>query len=119
MIGGRIEACPSWMTSDDLAVYTEQFTTSRFTGPINWYRNLDANYDIFDPIGSAPLTMPTFFVAGDLDPVILGRPEYLGRMSSELPNHRATELIEGIGHWVQQEAPEAFNQIVLDWLDSL
>ena len=119
MIGGRIEGRPSWMTSDDLAVYTAQFTTSGFTGPINWYRNLDANYDIFDPIGATPLTMPTFFVAGDLDPVVLGRPEYLGRMSSELPNHQATELIEGIGHWVQQEAPEAFNQIVLGWLDSL
>ena len=118
MIGGRIESCPPWMTSDDL-VYTAQFTTGGFTGPINWYRNLDANYDIFDPIGATPLTMPTFFVAGDLDPVILSRPEYLDRMSSELPNHQATELIEGIGHWVQQEAPEAFNQIVLGWLDSL
>ena len=64
-------------------------------------------------------SMPTFFIAGDLDPVVLGRPEYLGRMSSKLPNHQATELIEGIGHWVQQEAPEAFNQIVLGWLDSL
>ena len=89
---------------DDLAVYTQQFTTSGFTGPINWYRNLDANYDIFDPIVSTAHDA-NLFVAGDLDPVILGRPEYLGRMSSELPNHRATELIEGIGHWVQQEAP--------------
>lgn len=63
--------------------------------------------------------MPTFFIAGDLDPVILGRPEYLARMDSDLPHHRATELIEGIGHWVQQEAPEEFNRIVLRWLDSL
>ena len=119
MIGGRIEACPSWMTAEDLAIYTQQFTTSGFTGPINWYRNLDANFDIFDPIGAAPLTMPTFFIAGDLDPVILGRPEYLARMDSDLPNHQETALIEGIGHWVQQEAPEEFNRIVLRWLDSL
>ena len=119
MIGGKIEGCPPWMTDEDLVVYTEQFTTSGFTGPINWYRNLDANFDIFDPIGASPLTMPTFFIAGDLDPVILGRPEYLARMDSDLPNHQATELIEGIGHWVQQEAPDQFNQIVLRWLDSL
>lgn len=119
MIGGRIKGCPPWMTPTDLSIYTEQFTASGFTGPINWYRNLDANFDLFDAIGAAPLTMPTFFIAGDLDPVILGRPEYLARMDSDLPNHQATELIEGIGHWVQQEAPDEFNRIVLRWLDSL
>lgn len=119
MIGGRIEGCPPWMTEADLKLYTKQFTTSGFTGPINWYRNLDANFDIFDSIGAEPLTMPTFFIAGDLDPVILGRPEYLARMNADLPNHQATELITGIGHWVQQEAPDEFNRIVLRWLDSL
>jgi hypothetical protein len=82
------------MTEADLELYTKQFTTSGFTGPINWYRNLDANFDIFDSIGAEPLTMPTFFIAGDLDPVILGRPEYLARMNADLPNHQATELIK-------------------------
>ncbi len=119
MIGGRRIDCPNWMPAEDLKVYVEQFAESGFTGPINWYRNLDANYAIFDPIGAAPLTMPSYFIAGEIDPVILGRPEYLDRMTADLPNHRATELLADIGHWVQQEAPDEFNRVLLRWLDEL
>jgi pimeloyl-ACP methyl ester carboxylesterase len=118
-IGGRRSEVPPWMTADDLAIYTEQFQRSGFFGPISWYRNLDANHEIFTPIGAAPITMPTFFIAGDLDPVILGRPGYVERMNTDLANHQATVLLPGIGHWVQQEDPEGFNRVLLGWLDSL
>jgi pimeloyl-ACP methyl ester carboxylesterase len=118
-IGGRRSEVPPWMSEADLDIYTDQFVQSGFFGPISWYRNLDANHEIFTPIGTAPLTMPTFFIAGDLDPVILGRPGYVERMDDDLPNHRDTVLLPGIGHWVQQENPEGFNRVLLGWLDSL
>jgi pimeloyl-ACP methyl ester carboxylesterase len=60
--------------------------------------------------------MPTFFVAGSLDPVIHGRDDYLARMDSDLADHRATVLIPGAGHWVQQEAPGEFNRALLDFI---
>ena len=119
VIGGRRPELPEWMSAADLEVYTEQFVQSGFFGPISWYRNLDANHEIFTPIGTAPMTMPTFFIAGDLDPVILGRPGYVERMDSDLPNHRSTALLPDVGHWVQQEAPAEFNRVILGWLDSL
>ncbi|MDA2944223.1 MAG: alpha/beta hydrolase [Actinomycetota bacterium] len=118
-IGGRRLDVPQWMSEADLDTYTDQFIRSGFFGPISWYRNLDANHEIFTPIGATPLTMPTFFIAGDLDPVILGRPGYVERMDDDLPNHRDTVLLPGIGHWVQQEDPDGFNRVLLGWLDSL
>lgn len=119
LIGGRLETVPGWMTESDLETYTEHFTASGFFGPISWYRNLDANHEIFTPVGASPLTMPTYFIAGDLDPVILGRPGYVERMDTDLPNHQGTVLLPGIGHWVQQEDPEGFNRVILGWLETL
>lgn len=118
-LGGRRSSLPGWLTRADLDVYVEQFTRSGFGRPINWYRNLDANHEMFTPIGTSPITMPTFFVAGELDPVILGRPGYVSRMLDDLPDHRENALIPGIGHWVQQEAPAEFNAVLLRWLASL
>ena len=57
--------------------------------------------------------MPTWFIGGTRDIVIASRPGYVEAMDARLPNHRGTVLIDGAGHWTQQEAPEAFNEALL------
>ena len=107
---------PAWMFDSDFNHFVSQFRTSGFFGPVSWYRNLDANYERTKDLGAAALTMPTAFIAGDLDPVISQRMELVSTMEHTLPDFRGSVLIPGIGHWVQQEAPEAFTSALVDLL---
>lgn len=117
--GGRPQTLPPWLSADDLAIYVDQFTHSGFGPAINWYRNLDANHLLFSPIGESTITMPTGFIAGALDPVILTRPGYVDQMNERLPQHRGNILLPDIGHWVQQEDPDGFNQAMFDLLATM
>lgn len=108
---------PSWLTSGDLAVYVAQFERSGFFGPVSWYRNLDANYEL---LKDRPVPqMPTAFIGGTRDMVIASRPGYVESMEALLPHHLGSVLIDGVGHWTQQEAPGAFNVALLGFLRDL
>ena len=57
--------------------------------------------------------IPTGFIAGSRDLVVAGRPGYVESMDLTLPDHRRSVLIEGAGHWTQQERPDEFNDALL------
>ena len=105
------------MTADDLATYTEQFTTSGFFGPLSWYRNLDADYDLTKDL--APPSVPCAFIGGTRDGVIAGRLDTIDETHAALPDYRGSMLIDGAGHWTQQERPDEFNAALLDLLARL
>jgi pimeloyl-ACP methyl ester carboxylesterase len=109
---------PDWCSPKDLDVYTESFTESGFFGPVSWYRNLDANYERVKSISPSTLTMPTWFIGGSRDPVIRDQAP-IENMRAVLPNFRESFIIEGAGHWTQQENPAEFNRHLLDILASL
>ena len=115
-LGGAPGGLPPWLLRADFDVFVEQFRTSGFFGPVSWYRNLDANYDETKELGPERFTMPTAFIAGDVDPVIADRPALVEAMATTLPNFVGSVLIPGVGHWVQQEAPDAFNEALLSFL---
>jgi pimeloyl-ACP methyl ester carboxylesterase len=108
-----------WLTEGDLQLYANQFAYSGFFGPVSYYRNLDANYHVVGSRGAADVTMPSSFIGGMLDPVMIMDPTGLDRMRDTLPNYRGHVMIDGAGHWIQQEAPRAFNQALLGFLTSL
>jgi pimeloyl-ACP methyl ester carboxylesterase len=72
-----------------------------------------------DGKGPADVTMPSCFIGGTLDPVMLMDPNGLARMESSLPDYRGHVMIDGAGHWIQQEAPAAFNAALLRFLRSV
>ncbi len=113
------EQLPTWLTQADLDYYVKQFTNSGFFGPVSWYRNLDANYAVLKDIPASIMTMPAFFIGGEKDGVIAGRPEYVDAMNGLLPNYRGKVMIPGAGHWTQQEAPQEFNDALLGFLRTL
>ncbi|MET0325016.1 MAG: alpha/beta hydrolase [Ilumatobacteraceae bacterium] len=108
---------PAWLTEADLATYIDSFEASGFFGPVSWYRNLDANHARVKDL--PPPSMPTWFIGGTKDMVIAARPGYVESMAKRLPDLRGTVLIEGAGHWTQQEAPDAFNRALLGALAEL
>ena len=108
-----------WLTEADLDHYVDDFTASGFFGPISYYRNLDANYALPHALGAERLTMPTAFVAGSKDVVLVMDPAGVERMAASLPDFRGATIIDGAGHWVQQEAPDATTAALLAFLDTL
>jgi pimeloyl-ACP methyl ester carboxylesterase len=108
-----------WLTQADFSKYTEQFTDSGFFGPCSYYRNLDANHELVKNYPATRMTMPIWFIGGTKDMVIARDLNGVKRMSAQLPNYQGHVLIEGAGHWTQQERPEEFNAALLGFLSDL
>jgi pimeloyl-ACP methyl ester carboxylesterase len=100
-------------------VYVDAFTRSGFFGPLSLYRNMDANYELTKDLGNERVAMPSFFIGGELDPVVSANRAMVDAMGDLLPGFLGSVLIPGVGHWTQQESPEAFNQALLGFLGRL
>ena len=93
------------MTDSELAVFVFAFETTGFTGSINWYRNLDRNWHLLDPI----IQQPVLMIYGDRDPVAKSE-----NLADFVPNVEVVNL--DCGHWIQQEKPEETNRAIIEWL---
>src|SRR5437867_3061514 len=112
---------PGWLTEADVDVYTREFERTGFRGGLNWYRNIDRNWELLAPFSGARVTVPALFIAGDRDPVLSfpGSQAALDGMATLVPNLRKTLILEGCGHWTQQERPAEVNTAMLEFLRSL
>ncbi|MEU6402788.1 alpha/beta hydrolase [Streptomyces sp. NPDC046985] len=112
---------PDWCTEDDLDALAESFSQG-FTGALNWYRNLDRNWELTAPWAGAAVTVPALYVYGDRDPVpaFPGAPEFIESLPDRMPSlWRAPLVLEGCGHWTQQERPAEVTAALLEFLDSV
>jgi pimeloyl-ACP methyl ester carboxylesterase len=109
---------PDWLTEAELAVFTEAYQNSGFRGGLNWYRNLDRNWELTAPWQNAQIRQPSLFIAGAQDPVITGLigANRVHDMERILPNLRGKLIIAGAGHWIQQEKPAEVNAALIDFL---
>ncbi len=110
---------PDWMRESDLDVYVERFEHSGLTGPINWYRAMDASWRQQKEDGRERIQPPALFIAGKEDPVIQFAGKALERMPTLMDDLREVVLLEDLGHWIQMEAPEAVNKHLGAFLDAL
>ena len=117
---GNPAALPSWLSEADLDYYTSEFERSGFTGGINWYRNLDRNWELLAAYSGARVTQPTLFLWGERDPIleVPGVSRGIERLPGYVPNLRLSRLT-GCGHWIQQERAAEVNAAILDFLPSL
>jgi pimeloyl-ACP methyl ester carboxylesterase len=113
------EVLPAWLTDADIRHYADDFARSGFFGPLSYYRNLDANFEVVKDLGPDRLAMPSYFIAGAADGVLRMDPGGVERMQQLLPDFRGATLIPGAGHWVQQEAPAEFDAALLGFLASI
>ncbi len=113
------ETLPSWLTESDVDVYAAAFEKSGFFGPVSFYRNMDANWARSKDISPSIYTMPTGFITGSLDPVNSMMPGATEAMAEALPDFRGATIVEGAGHWVQQEKPDEVNAALLKFLSDL
>jgi pimeloyl-ACP methyl ester carboxylesterase len=111
------ETLPPWLSQDVLDEYVATFARTGFTGGLNWYRNFDRNWELMAPWADRGVDVPSLFIGGTDDVVLRMIPPE--GQDAWLHDHRGTVLIEGAGHWVQQEAPDAVNDALLRFLASL
>jgi pimeloyl-ACP methyl ester carboxylesterase len=107
---------PPWLTEADVDVYAAAFDKSGFFGPISYYRNMDANWERSKDIAPSAYTMPIGFLTGALDAVASMMPGAVDAMAGILPDFRGGTTVEGAGHWVQQENPDATNAALVKFL---
>jgi pimeloyl-ACP methyl ester carboxylesterase len=109
---------PNWLTEADLATFAEIYSKTGFRGGLNWYRNLDRNWDLTAPWQGAQIHQPSLFVAGSNDGVITGLigAKLVKEMERVLPNLRQKLILDGAGHWVQQERPGEVNAALIAFL---
>lgn len=96
------------MSDADLNVFTSSFEATGFTASINWYRNMDRNWDILadvDPV----IQHSALMIYGTRD--VIPPAENLGDL---VPNAEVQSF--DCGHWIQQEKPAETTQAILNWL---
>ncbi|WP_428484842.1 alpha/beta fold hydrolase [Rhodopila sp.] len=116
--GDQATALPAWLTEADIAFYTGEFSRTGFRGGLNWYRNIDRNWELLAAYHGARVMVPALYVAGDRDLVMAfrGMDELVANLSAIIPNLRQTLILTGCGHWTQQERPRDVSKAMIDFL---
>lgn len=112
---------PSWLSEDDIAVMASGYAShgSRaFTGPLNWYRNINRNQELLAPFKGLRIEVPGLYLTGGRDSVTAWQATRAARAAihQTVPDLRADITLPGAGHWIQQERPAEINVALLDFL---
>lgn len=112
---------PSWLSDADLDYYAQEFSRAGFRGGLNWYRNLRRNWELAGPWRGQPIRQPALFIAGSRDGVLRfpAAQSQLDAYPKTLPGLRGSHILEGAGHWVQQERPGEVNKLLIDFAKGL
>ena len=106
----------SFLPDAELALYAAAFAAGGWRGPLNWYRNFDQNAADARAFGDNIIRQPSAFFAGELDPVLHFWPGQLDHMHAHLADQRMELRPAGVGHWLQQEAPQQTTNALLEFL---
>ncbi|MGB0318257.1 MAG: alpha/beta fold hydrolase, partial [Pseudomonadales bacterium] len=96
------------MSDEDLMVFDQAFARTGFTPGINWYRNFARNWTTLKGVRER-ITVPTLMIWGHFD--MVPPPQDLEAVAPDLDVHGLP-----CGHWIQQEAPEETNALLIAWL---
>ncbi|MFS2200697.1 alpha/beta fold hydrolase [Pseudomonas sp. Pseusp3] len=122
-LGAMIEpkTLPAWLSLEDIACYTREFTRSGFRGGLNWYRNMTRSWALLAPWRGCIIRQPSMFIAGSRDGVLkfAGSPRQIEAFAQTLPQLRGCHILEGAGHWIQQERATEVNELLLGFLKKL
>jgi pimeloyl-ACP methyl ester carboxylesterase len=112
---------PAWLTEADIDFYATEFAHTGFRGGLNWYRNIDCNWELLAPFAGAKVMVPALYVAGDRDVVVRfpGMDKLLANLKLFIPNLTKTIMLSGCGHWTQQERASEVNAALIAFLRGL
>jgi pimeloyl-ACP methyl ester carboxylesterase len=114
----EVAAC-RWLTDKQLSVYADEFARTGFQGGLQWYRCLTGKYvSELETFSGRVIDVPACFIGGKSD---WGAYQFPGALESmettACAQWRGAHLVEGAGHWVQQEQPEEVSRLLLQFID--
>lgn len=114
-------ALPRWLTKADVDFYAAEFARTGFRGGLNWYRNIDRNWELLAPFAGAKVNVPALYMAGDRDLVVAfrGMDKLVPNLKNFVPQLRNTIMLPGCGHWTQQERASEVNAAMIEFIRQL
>lgn len=106
-----------WLTEAEFAVFVDTFERTGFTGGLNYYRAMERTWEVTEPLAGRTIDCPSLFLTGSEDLVRKFMPG--DRLDSVLTDLRDVVVVEGAGHWIQQERPAEVNAALLKFLGGL
>ncbi|KAL6893753.1 hypothetical protein ACP4OV_007851 [Aristida adscensionis] len=117
---GSPSPLPAWLTEADVDYFAAAFERTGFTGGINYYRNMDRNWELAAPWADAKVAVPTKFIVGDGDLTYHypGIQEYIhkGGFKADVPLLEDVVVVPGAGHFIQQERADEVSDHILDFI---
>ena len=107
---------PPWLGEEDLDASVRAFAGPGITPALNRYRAMDRDWEDLADRDGAPIVQPSLFLAGERDASIAWLRSAIEAFPATLPGLVSSHLVEGAGHWVQQERPDEVNRILVNWL---
>ena len=113
-------AANTWLPDNELQVYVEEYGRTGFQGGLNHYRSGGLGAQEQQLFAGRTIDQPSLFIAGASDWGSYQSPGALERMQNEAcTDMRAVHMVEGAGHWVQQEQPEATSRLLIEFMRSV
>ena len=109
---------PDWLTAADVDYFASRFAISGFRGGLNWYRNIDRNWELGGSFQGCKIAQPALFMAGDRD-VVPFNEQSEAAMRATVTDLRDVVVLPGVGHWTQQEAAEPVNERLVRFLKEI
>lgn len=115
------EHLPEWFTEFDLDYYTAEYERTGFGAPLNRYRNQQRDWELLPELSGARVTMPSALLVGSKEIVLSFVPgvDLIENMKPHLDDLRMVRIVDGAGHWLQQEQPDTVNAALLEFLAEL
>ena len=110
---------PDWLGEADLDFYAGEFERTGLSGALNRYRAVDRDWADLAGFDGSPITQPSLFIGGALDASTVWMADAIKAYPATLPGLVSSHILDGCGHWVQQERREEVNEILTGWLASL
>ena len=111
------DSLPDWITGGEFDHYVAEFSRTGFTGGLNWYRCMDRNWELTEQTPAATITAPSLFIVGTADLTLGFSPR--DRATEVVTGEYEELMLDGAGHWVQQERPDEVNEALLKFLSGL
>ncbi|XP_072984271.1 epoxide hydrolase 1-like [Typha latifolia] len=121
--GGSLDtviSLPSWLSEEDISYFASKFEKSGFTGGLNYYRCMDLNWELTAPWTGVPIKVPVKFIVGDLDLTYHtpGIQNYIhnGGFNKDVPYLQDVVVMEGVGHFINQEKPHEISDHIYEFI---
>ncbi|XP_072975929.1 epoxide hydrolase 1-like [Typha angustifolia] len=112
---------PAWLTEDDIDYFVTKFDKCGFTGGINYYRCFDLNWELTAPWSGKQIEVPTKYIVGDLDLTYHypGIQDYIhkGGFKKDVPLLQEVVVMEGVGHFIQQEKAQEVTDHIIEFIN--